>query len=485
MQRSLHVKAILFSATLLIVPGLRAQEVTIEWSPVLDVNEPGQGGLRPRIALNGEGRPVILWGASGPNRNFVSVLEGSGASTPVLLNLDGLVPAVSDWMGSSIAADDQTVWVVIKATPEEEKGIYARRSLDGGYTWGDTVRVDPRDGLISRFPTVALTGDGDPVVGYMRFTSGWLGAHQVVGAWDTNSFQAPVDVSTPFSDGEVCDCCTGQVMAQGSTVVALFRNAESNQRVIWAASSTDGGATFPSGGIIDDTNWSVSSCPSSGPDGFITGDSLSAVWMSGAGNAGVKTYGTKVRVSDLSAEPRTGVHPGQPQNHQQNFPRLAGAGDTLGVVWENYGAGQRDILFSWSVSGLNGLRTPDTVNVELTGSQRTPDIAFADGAFHIIWDESASGQVRYRRAVISAANGLDERNGTRETLWPNPANAVLNWSANAWQVAEVYDALGRELLKGDARRGNLDIISLSPGRYALRLSTGRGDRSMVLQWVKE
>ncbi|MBK8615467.1 MAG: hypothetical protein IPN85_18875 [Flavobacteriales bacterium] len=74
----------------------------------------------------------------------------------------GCVPSVADWMGSSIAAM-ATRWVVMKATPEDTRPIYVRRSDDGGSTWGDTVRVDPYDGLVSRFPSIDLVDANGPL----------------------------------------------------------------------------------------------------------------------------------------------------------------------------------------------------------------------------------------------------------------------------------------------------------------------------------
>ncbi|MBK8612855.1 MAG: hypothetical protein IPN85_05075 [Flavobacteriales bacterium] len=46
------------------------------------------------------------------------------------MSTPGCVPSVADWMGSSIAAVGNTVWVVMKATPEDTRHIYVRRSDD-------------------------------------------------------------------------------------------------------------------------------------------------------------------------------------------------------------------------------------------------------------------------------------------------------------------------------------------------------------------
>ena len=141
--------------------------------------------------------------------------------------------------------------------------------------------------------------------------------------------------------------------------------------------------------------------PLSGPDGYIAGDSIRYVWMSGEDN-GIKVFMGSADAGTLATGAQGNVHPGQASALQQNFPRIAGRGDTLGIVWEQLSGGQREILFAHSTTGIGGLSTPDTVNAELAGAQKTPDIAYADGAFHIVWSEPVSGQVRYRRTDLDA-----------------------------------------------------------------------------------
>ncbi len=459
---------------LLLVHTMAFGQAALQWGPVQDCNAPGEGGLRPRITLSGDGLPVVLWGKSNPASNLVATGNGPGFAAPVEVSLPGLMPAVADWMGSSIAAQGDTVWVVMKATPEEGRPTYVRRSTDGGTTWGDTLRVDPFDGLVSRFPSIAITGSGGPVVQYMQFDSGYYGARQVVCRMVNGAFQPPVQVSTPFAQGDVCDCCPNQVVTAGQEVAALYRNAGSNIRVMWAATSTDGGTTFPNGALVDSTGWVFPACPSSGPDGLITDDSLRYVWMSGANN-GNKVYLGSAALPGLGNDRAALVHPGQPANLQQNFPRIAGLGDTLGIVWQQTYLGQAEILFSWSVTGPAGLSLPDTVNVDLSGAQRTPDIAYANGTFHLIWSEGTS-QVRYRTATITNGVGIVERDGPQLRPWPDPATDVLHLGGR-WSRVQVLDLAGRVVLT-DARPGKeLVVASLPAGTYVLLAHDPSGNQA--------
>lgn len=456
-SRSIHL---LFALAL--VQWTMGQQALLDWGDPIDVNATGTGALRPRIVINGEGRPVVLWGRSGPNANLVAVGEGDAFGPATQLSGPGWAPSVADWMGSGIAAHGNTVWVAMSALPEESRPQYVRRSDDGGLTWGDTLRVDPYDGLVSRFPSIALPHPDTPIVQYMQFTSGWNEPRHVVTRLSGDAFLEPVQVGTPFSEGEACDCCPGQVVADGARAVALYRNDVGHQRNIWAAASTDGGVTFPVGKEVDATAWFINSCPASGPAGHFVGDSIRYVWMSGAEN-GFKVYLRSAHATDLEAGAQRLVHPGQPSGYAQNFPRIAGHGDTIGVVWEQNTLGAREILFSWSVTGPAGLSVPDTVNVVLAGNQRTPDIAFADGAFHLIWSEMSTNQVRYRMARVMPFTGIAEQEQRPVVFWPDPATDRIQWSAEQWRTIEVFDGQGRLLHQGDARGGLLDVTAFPAG----------------------
>lgn len=449
----------------------------LQWSDPVPVGPNGSGWLRPRVVVNGSYDPVVLWGKSGPAANLVAVGQGPGFLSPMELSMPGLLPSVADWMGSAMAAWGNTVWVVMKATPEETRPMYARRSDDGGLTWGDTIRVDQFDGLVSRFPSVALVGPDEPLVQYMQFTNGWNGAREAVTRMIGGAFQPPVQVSTPFTGGEVCDCCPPQLLADGSRVAALYRNAESNLRVIWGAASTDGGASFPVGGVLDTTGWVLNACPSSGPGAYFDGDSIRYTWMSGANN-GTKIYLGAAHASDLGLGPQRFVHPGQSAGAQQNLPRMAGHGDTLGVVWENYLNGAREILFSWSVSGPSGLSAPVQVNVEAAGNQRTPDIAFADGRFHIVWGEQGANAVLYRSARVVSGVGMEELPGHEWAVWYDAAAGCIRWNPFVGAPVEVLDAQGRVLSVSAAASGRLQWSGAS-GFLLVRATMSSGQHAAV------
>lgn len=450
-----------------------AQSTTLLWSAPMACGTVDQGSTRPRVVVNGNGEPVVLWGRMNAPANFVAIGNGVDFSAPQQITYANVPPAVSYWMGADIAALGNELWFCYKATPENSMPAYARRSMDGGLTWGDTVRISTD--AWTRFPSITVPTPGAPVVQYMQFDDGFSNARQVTTRMVNGAFEAPVSVSTPYAPGHVCDCCPNQVVSSGNTVVPLYRNAGPNIRVMYGAVSHNGGASYDTGGLLDPTAWNLNACPSSGPDGFIAGDSLWYVWMSGAMN-GTKVYIARADLSDLSHTIEERLHSGQPASTQQNYPRIAGSGDTLGVVWEQSVGMDRNILFSWSTSGIAGLSAPDTVNTEFTGEQRVPDIAFANGAFHIVWSDEVAGVTRYRRAELALATGIQDRElQARVRAWPLPATNVLHVgvapTAEGW--LQLFDMTGRSVWKGHTA-ATIDVSNRAPGHYVLKASDAAG-----------
>ncbi len=474
---TVHITTLLF----LCLPQLAGAQ-SLLWETPVDVSPPNAGTLRPRIVLNGDGDPVVLW-ANASSECWSAVGMGNGFMQPAMVSPAGLEIATSDWQGPGIAASGNALWAVFKGLPEDERPSYLVGSTDGGTSWSDTLRIDPDDGLLSRFPAVAVGPGGEPVVQYMQFSPGFSQARHVVRHMMGGMFMGVEQVSAPFAPGDVCDCCPGQVITNGDRAVALYRNAGNNLRTIWGAASTDGGMSFPAGAQLDTTNWFFPACPSSGPAGYLAGDSVRYVWMSGEVN-GTKVYLGSAGASTLTLGSQQNVQPGQVSSVQQNYPRIAGSGDTLGVVWEQSSGGSREVLFAWSTTGVAGLSAPDTVNMDLMHAQETPDIAFANGTFHIVWSEVNSGQVRYRKATFISTTGVEESMDDGLSIWPNPVRDALHVAGAEWTMAVISDAQGKVCRRVAVVSGTIEMSRLASGSYSIQLSD-RDGRSRVVRVEKQ
>jgi len=355
--------------------------------------------IYPRLALTTGNNPQVIWGSSGQDQIYSSRWNGTGFTTPLTLNPSGVIPYLASWTGAEIAASGDTVFVVFSTEPVGSSAqVYTVRSLDGGISFQDTVRVDQIGSDVARFPSVAVGTGGNPVVNFMRFNSAFEDPEYAVSRSVNGGAAYLVPVNpTAAAPGFVCDCCPATIAADGNKHVLLFRNDDNNIREMWGCYSADGSASYTAASEVDQTNWSVNSCPSSGPSGVIIGDSLFTTWMSNG-----DVYISSSNLSNQQIGVHRKIFPAG--LGVQNFPVIAGKGDTLALVWQGQNGSATDIFFTYSVTGTAGLGANiDTLTAGTVGAQTRPDIQFADSKFHIVYSDNVGNNVKYLQGIIDPA----------------------------------------------------------------------------------
>lgn len=382
--------------------NFQSQAQSATWNaPVTVALGTTYSNIYPRITLTDGDIPLVIWGNGGTDRIYASRWDGVEFTTPLAINPLGTVPYLASWTGAEIASSGDSVFVVFSTDPNAamDPHVYTIRSLDGGMTFQDTVRVDQIGTDVPRFPSIAVGLNGNPVVNFMQFNASMTDPEYSIARSvnDGASYLAAIS-PTASVPGFVCDCCPASIAASGDRQVFLFRNDDNNIREMWGCYSTDGSASFTAASEVDETNWSVNSCPSSGPSGVISGDSLITTWMS-AGDVYISS-------TSLTTQ-QIGVHrPLFPLGTGiQNYPVIAGKGDTLAIVWQGMNGSFTDVFFTYSVTGTAGLGVNvDTLTQGTNGAQTRPDIQFSNGKFHIVYSNNIGNNVVYLQGTIDPAS---------------------------------------------------------------------------------
>ena len=119
------LKNLLSSFCLLFVFTLSAQ--LIDWEPEITVAENTYGNVRPRIVLNKDQNPVVLFGKSSLGL-FVSKFENNAFQIPIQINDPNTLPYITNWTSADFAAYGDTLGVVYKVNPLETGKIYLQYS---------------------------------------------------------------------------------------------------------------------------------------------------------------------------------------------------------------------------------------------------------------------------------------------------------------------------------------------------------------------
>lgn len=384
--------------------SIQASAQAITWeAPITVAMGSMYNNIYPRMSLTDNEVPIVSWMNDNNNNIYTARWNGASFNMPVTINPSGVLPFIANWAGSEIASSGDTVFVTFSTDFSQTSKIYTVRSTDGGMTFQDTVRVDQIGTDVPRFPTIAVGNGGNPVVAFMRLDSGFGNAEYAV-ARSMNGGSSYMTAITPSlgAVGTVCDCCPATIIANGNQHVVTYRNNDNNIRNMWASYSTDGSASYPVSSEIDETDWMIMSCPSSGPSNIISGDSLVSTWMSngkvyvGTTNLTTQQNGIQFQLFPMGMG-------------TQNYPIIAGSGDTLGVVWQGSDAGTPRVFFTSSVTGASGLGAViDTLTSTFSGSQTRPDLEYSNGKFHVVYSDGNGNDVKYLTGAVEQSVGLKE-----------------------------------------------------------------------------
>lgn len=480
---------ILCLTSLLFSTEIRAQELKIS-NPLIVSTGVNDGFSRPRISLINDNQPFVIWVKTGsPNTLYASGKTAEGFDTPMIIGTPGVNPMVTMSAGPNSAARNDTVYIALFSKPVSTSGIFMMRSFDGGKTFNNPVRMVALGSRYIFMPSMHIAPNGEPVSAFITTNTSWLTAfYEVSRSKDGGeTFESAIRASS-VAPAEVCDCCPASMAFEGDREILMFRNNNNNIRDIWVSMSENRGATFEKGSDIDQTDWEISGCPSTGPDGIISDDSLVSVFMSGAGLSG------RIMMSSTSTTSlKTGSHfflnNDVPQFANQNYPMIAGHGDTLGVVWQQSYQGKTGVFFTWSVNGIDDLKT-NIVELDPQGSNNlvTPHIIYANGIFHIVYSDETEKQIMYRQIELQKVSTSVKKSVGIPSIeiLPNPTSGhssiVFPFSDN-WSIS-LYSSSGQLLTTSkftNTQRGVLEGRHLEPGVYFVKAGTTRYQTHF--QWV--
>ena len=409
--------------TLLTCFSLSSQSLI--WSDPVDVSA-GHGNLRPRLALTSGDHPVVVWGGGTGNQPvYVARWNGSGFASPIAVSPAGIDPYCASWVGPDIAARGDDVWVVFDAEVVHDFRVFSVKSTDGGTTFGDTVNVGGYSGL-TRFTAIGVSENSNPAVTFMDHDPGYADPRYMVANTPDGgaTWNIPVNASNSLTGNEVCDCCPSEVVTDGMNQILMFRNNDSNLRDMWASVSSDGGESFTFGSDVDEASWMISACPSTGPDGFVRGDSVLMTWMTGGYDGPARVMLTTTSKVTSQGGANLMVSPGGEE--KQNYPRIHGDDQVFGVAYQESVNGSQECLFAYSTNGTTQF---DHANIRIndleSGNQTNPDVIYSNGVFHFTYQDGHSGNVIYRTATLQDV-GFNEYGTGKYHLYPNPARNNLN-----------------------------------------------------------
>lgn len=445
------------------------------FSQVKSSNLTGYGNYHPQIEIANDNKPLMLWTSSNDKNVYIVKHNENGFETPIQLNPAGLEVQSYNWSGPDLATWGDNVYVVFKSIGYETGKCYLVKSTDNGSTFGDTVRVDNLSTGFAQYPDVAVYHD-TVFVTFMDHADGGSDPQYVVARSVDGgaTFQTEV-LAGELLGNEACECCQPEIVVNEKYVIIFFRNNANNIRDIKAVISTDRGVTFNNWISVDDHQWYITSCPSTGPDARITDDNRILTtyrsYENGDERVFFNEFNLDTETSILTKEISSSNSP------NSNYPQIALDGDNIGLVWEAWG-NSTDIQFIGSRIGVSGIDSSAAINItDTTGVQSKPDIAYDGSDFHIVY--SNWGNLRYIKMSDQSTSLEDVNVKDPFYISPNPNNGLfyINFGDIGTNAkVSVANSLGQVILSSSvtnlANKNEVDISSFPSGTYTVEIQIG-------------
>lgn len=461
----------------------------ISWEDPMPVASEEWDNNRPRLTLNSEGAPVVMWGDNSSNQLYVSVWNGTGFSDPIT-PIPDLECFTADWAGPELSGNEDHLIVTFKRMPENSEGIYLTQSFDGGSSWSEPLLLEIDETVDqTRFPDVSVDNNGDIALSFMTFEGNYIDpGYEFKKSIDQGVSWSPIqNTSTAFIEGEACDCCTADIVQDGERVIQLWRNDIDNIREVYAVLSSDGGSSFDQILQIDHSDTYSNVCFSSGPNGIVEGDNLVSVFRKNVGtDRRIGVVVTDLLTGENSLEETVGgIDQG---NVNYNNAKVAHDGVFTAIVYEKGAGNGSEVVCSAADGNYSNLVSyQDTVNVNLTGRQTNPDVALNGNLVHVVWQDADTDQVWYRSGTISG-NSVEEKEQSAFIVYPNPSSGMVHFiSSKRITHLNVYNQFG-EICSSTALNavtyGDIDLTVLNRGVYIVEITTQDASQRRTI-FVKE
>jgi type IX secretion system substrate protein len=459
-------------------------QVGIQWSAPIDVSITS-GNKSPIVGILENGSPALIWGNG--SKILFSKMVDNAFITPIELSTGGNTPDIYSFGGIDMDIKENQIFIVFE---NFDNGVFIIKSSDSGDSFQAPVNVyNPLPGKWATLPSVVIDDSGNPLVSViLENTNETQGQHIMMRSIDGGAtFGPPIVANEPAAGDFVCECCPADIYTQGEDIWFIFRNNDNNLRDMWVCKSENNGDNFNIGTDVDATDWVLNACPIAGPKiAPLLGDSLITFWKSGGGG------GSRVYISTLDgATMEKGTEFIIPQTNPNSFqssPNIAGAQDTIGIVWAEtgFGANTTDLMFAYSTNGSIDLISNMANITQAPSVQSIPSLSFSNGVFHL-FHTNGSG-LQYRKGDVSDAVSLNSniQNNNCFTIIENPIkNNSINLknscnTINSFLQAEIIDLSGKVIYRWDKQLLNeyseisFDVLQIPAGIYLLSIYSKSG-----------
>ena len=367
----------------------RSQDGGATWGPPAILDEPGFGdtiSVAPKLVPFADGGLLATWQArrNAVGQKFILARRSTdfGATWGPTQTLNSVAQSFPQGTASR---DDGAVLVAYSDERNIERDIFANHSTDGGATWqpADAV-VMPSAKAESVGPAPALGKGGDAWVAWEEKKRGDASIQVARSSDGGSTWSSPVRIDRSAERASPIWPALVESHGRLTAVWTAGIVGQTSRSWLWMSSSTDGGSTWSDPkAVYEGSAQAVFQL-------LAKGDRVYLVWNGGSNdetgiyfNSSEDSGATWTRPFDAPAR----LDDARPAIMAVR-PRIAVAGDTIGVAWQE---GDKAILARLSADGGKtwpGDKAIAVASVEKE-SLRQPQVAVGDTGAWVLWERWA------------------------------------------------------------------------------------------------
>ena len=343
------------------------------------------------VAAGRDGVVFVTWARQDEHsRNLYLARLGKEETKTVRVNPEGMeVDSLHQSPGIAVGPGGEVYisWSSAKAKPEGTlfaSDLRLSRSLDGGQTFDNHLRVNEDRPISHSFEGLAVATNGTALISWIDSREGWEKANTYLARVGQQGSQVENIVTL---GRDTCVCCRSYVTTgPNNTVAALWRKVfPGDIRDMEFRLSKDGGLSFLPATRVHEDRWQINACPHrGGSTGIDAQGRVYASWY---------TEGAERQPAILFAMSKDGKRFSSPRrldtSHGSIPDHVQMAIDTAGravVVWEDSTAVYRRVLLRYTTNGGQTFSPVRSLSSALKAY--APDVAVSPaGEFVVVWHE--------------------------------------------------------------------------------------------------
>ena len=394
--------------------------------PIIVNNNPELGLNRPRIIVNSEGLPLIMWTSIDDKKIYISKYTESGFDEPILISPVDFTFYGNQNYGPEINNNGDYIAIVLHNTLGKTNNIYIIYSDNGGVTFSDPIKIVEEEDLIEG-AGIHINSNNIPIITYEKLPPSGA-ANQLVGFGEFIEYYPGIifedfTIANMFTEGIPCECCLGSLTSNDENLVFTYRNNINNIRNMFACSYNNETQTFNEGFSIDSYNQPLTVCPTEGPKSLLLDNYLVTTFKSYA----YSPARISVSISDFLNETlqEEFVVDWAQGYGVQSLPEITQNESNIAIVWKEFRYYNIDVFISLIDSPFSDIEMSFGPSLSISSSEpnsqsaedfTSVDIIGYNNEFHITYLDYNTKTLYYRKYIPSNISYINKSFKNRAKL---------------------------------------------------------------------